>query len=257
MEDMKNSKNTKSSTLGSALKLMIVFAIAIAALILVSFVVMRFVIRGSAVEVPDIVGKSFLEATQILNKSHLGTPIIDGEKYNASMPDGYIVEQKPKPGTRVKKGREIKVFVSKGTEAGIVPNVTGEMIVDAQPALQSLGLEIGSITKVHTEDFPQEGIIIAHTPPPQAKVQKGTRVNLLVSLGRPIVTYTMPDLAGMYMDEALEIIKQRGLKSGLVEKEFSPDVTEPGIVLDQKPQPGERIKRGAIVNLVVSSMANN
>jgi len=254
---MKNSKKAKSATLGSALKLMIVFAIAVMALILIFFVVMRFVIRGSEVEVPDIVGKSFLEATQILNKSHLGTPVIDGEKYNASMPDGYVVEQKPKPGSRVKKGREIKVFVSKGTEAGIVPNVVGEMLFDAQPALQSLGLDVGSVTKIHTDDFPQEGVIIAHTPPAQAKVQKGTRVNLLVSLGRPVITYTMPDLSGMYMDEALELIKQRGLKSGLIEKEFSPDVNEPGIVLDQKPQSGERIRRGAVVNIVVSSIAEN
>jgi len=254
---MRNSKNVNNSALSSALKIMIVFAIAVVFLLLVFFVVIRFVIRGSEVEVPNIVGKSFLEATQILNKSHLGTPIIEGEKYNASFPDGYVVEQKPKPGTRVKKGREIKVFVSKGAEAGVVPNIIGEMVTDAQPALQSLGLEVGTITKIHSEDFPQEGIIIAHTPPPQAKVQKGAKINLLVSLGRPVVTYTMPDIAGMYMDEAIELIKQRGLKVGLIEKEFSPDVNEPGIVLDQTPQPGERIRQGTVVNFVVSSISEN
>ncbi|MGB9596838.1 MAG: PASTA domain-containing protein, partial [Candidatus Poribacteria bacterium] len=120
---MRNSRKAKNSALSSVLKIMIVFAIAIIFLLLVSFVVMRIVIRGSEVVVPDIVGKSFLEATQILNKSRLGTPIIEGEKYNASFPNGYVVEQKPKPGTRVKRGREIKVFISKGTEAGVVPNI--------------------------------------------------------------------------------------------------------------------------------------
>ncbi len=254
---MKNSKKAKGSSLSPVLKIMVVFAIAIVFLLLVSFVVARIVIRGSEVVVPDIVGKSFLEATQILNKSHLGTPIIEGEKYNASFPDGYVVEQKPKPGVRVKRGREIKVFISKGTEAGIVPNIIGEMVTDAQPALQSLGLEVGTITKIHSEDFPQEGVIIAHTPPPQAKVQKGAKINLLVSLGRPVVTYTMPDISGMYMDEAIELIKQRGLKIGLIEKEVSPDVNEPGIVLDQTPQPGDRIRPGAVVNIVVSAISGN
>lgn len=254
---MKNAKNVKGSSLSSVLKVMIVFAIAVVFLLLVSFVAMRIIIKGSEVVVPDIVGKSFLEATQILNKSRLGTPIIEGEKYNASFPDGYVVEQKPKPGTRVKRGREIKVFISKGTEAGVVPNIVGEMVSDAQPALQSLGLEVGTITKIHSEDYPQEGVIIAHTPPPKAKVQKGAKINLLVSLGRPVVTYTMPDISGMYMDEAIELIKQRGLKVGLIEKEISPDVNEPGIILDQTPQPGERIKPGTVVNIVVSAISEN
>jgi beta-lactam-binding protein with PASTA domain len=143
---------------------------------------------------------------------------------------------------------------NKGTEAGVVPNVVGEMVDDAQPSLQALGLEVGTITKVHSDDFPQEGVIIAHTPPPQAKVQKGTRVNLLVSMGRPVIQYTMPDLSGMWLDDAIALLRMRGLRSGLVEREVSPDVNTPDVVLDQYPQPGSRIKRGAVVNLVVSSV---
>ena len=249
-------RQSKKSSLGSVLRVTIVFTIAFVLLLLAFFVVMRFAIKGRIVEVPDVVGKSFLEATQILNKSHLGTPVIEGKKYNASMPEGYVVEQKPKPGNRVKIGREIKVFISKGTEAGVVPNVIGEVIDDAQPSLQSLGLEVGTITKVYSDDFPQEGLIIAHTPPPQAKVQKGARVNLLISMGRPIVQYTMPDLSGMWLDEAIELIKMRGLRPGLIQKEVNPDVNAPDIVIDQSPQSGSHIKRGATVNITISSVGN-
>jgi serine/threonine-protein kinase len=247
-------RKSKNSSLSSVLRVMVVFTVAVVFLLAAFFIILRFSIKGRTVEVPNIVGKSFLEATQILNKSHLGTPIIEGEKYNAGMPEGYVVEQKPKPGNRVKTGREIKVFISKGTEAGVVPNVVGETVDDAQPSLQALGLEVGTITRVHSDDFPQEGVIIAHTPPPQAKVQKGTRVNLLVSMGRTVIQYTMPDLAGMWLNEAIELIKMRGLRPGLVEREVSPDVNTPDVVLDQSPQPGNRIKRGAVVNLVVSSV---
>jgi len=249
-------RQSKKSSLGPILRVTVVFTIAFVLLIAAFFLVMRFAIKGRIVEVPDVIGKSFLEATQILNKSHLGTPVIEGEKYNVSMPEGYVVEQKPKPGSRVKVGREIKVFISKGTEAGVVPNVIGEVVDDAQPALQALGLEVGTITKIHSDDFPQEGIIIAHTPPPQAKVQKGARVNLLVSMGRPVIIYTMPDLAGMYLEEAVEVIKMRGLRLGLTEKEVSPDINEPDIVINQYPQPGDRVKRGAGVSLTISSLGN-
>ena len=247
-------RQSKKSSLGSILRVTLVFTIAFILLLAAFFVITRFAIKGRIVEVPDVIGKSFLEATQILNKSHLGTPVIEGEKYNVSMPEGYVVEQKPKPGNRVKAGREIKVFISKGTEAGIVPNVVGEVIEDAQLSLQALGLEIGTVTKVHSDDFPQEGIIIAHTPPPQAKVQKGTRVNLLISIGRTIVQYTMPNLSGMWLNEAVELIKMRGLRPGLIQKEIDPDVSAPDIVIDQSPQPGYHIKRGATVNIVISSI---
>jgi beta-lactam-binding protein with PASTA domain len=246
-------RKSKNSALSSVLRVMFIFTVSVFILIAVFLLVLRFAIKGRSAEVPDIVGKSFLEATQILNKSHLGTPVIDGEKYNVSMPEGYIVEQKPKPGSRVKTGREIKVFISKGTEAGVVPNVTGETIAEAQPILQSLGLEMGAITRVRSDDYPKEGIIIAHTPPSHAMVQKGVKINLLVSMGRPFVQLTMPDLSGMYQEDALELIKVRGLRQGLISREISPEVNEAGIVLDQYPQPNDHIKKGAAVNITVSS----
>lgn len=247
-------KKSKDSALSSVLRVMLIFTISVVILISLFFIVLRISIRGRVVEVPNITGKSFLEATQILNKSHLGTPVIEGEKYNVSMPEGYVVEQKPKPGSRVKTGREIKVFISKGTEAGVVPDVLGETVADAEPVLKSLGLEMGTITRIHSEDYPQEGIIMAHTPPPNAKVQKGIKVNLLVSMGRPYVQLTMPDLSGMYIEDVLELIKIRGFRQGLISKEVSPDVNEPGVVLDQSPQPNDHIRKGATVNITISSI---
>ena len=243
----------KNSVLSSILRVMIIFTISIVILIALFFLILRFSIRGKTVEVPDIVGKSFLEASQMLNKSNLGTPIIEGEKYNVSMPEGYIVEQKPKAESKVKTGREIKVFVSKGTEAGVTPDVIGENVADAQAILQNSGLEVGIITSVHSDDYPQEGHIIAHTPPPHAMVQKGMKVNLLVSMGRTYVKLTMPDLSGMYLEDALELIKVRGLRQGLIEREISPDVNEAGIVLDQTPSPNENVRKGAAINITVSS----
>jgi beta-lactam-binding protein with PASTA domain len=75
-------------------------------------------------------------------------------------------------------------------------------------------------------------------------------------MGRPIVQYTMPDLSGMWLDEAIELIKIRGLRPGLIQKEVNPDVNAPDIVINQSPQSGSRIKRGATVNITISSVGN-
>jgi len=245
---------SRNSLLSSILRVGFIFFVAVLFLLVVFSAIMLITIRGKEVEAPDVVGKSFIEAVQILNKHRLGTPIIEGEKYSGDVPQGYVIEQRPEPGHKVKVGREIKVFVSKGAEAGIVPRIVGQTISEAQIALQALGLEIGSIVRIHSDDFPQEGIIIAHTPPPNAAVQKGTKVNLLLSLGPFLLQLVMPDIRGMKLQDAEELLKSRGLKLGLVEREFSLEVEEADIILEQTPQPNDRIKRGTSVNVIVSSL---
>jgi serine/threonine-protein kinase len=85
-------------------------------------------------------------------------------------------------------------------------------------------------------------------------VQKGMKINLLVSMGKASVKLTMPDLSGMYLEDALELIKVRGLRQGLIEREISPDIYEAGIVLDQTPSPNESVRKGQAINITVSSI---
>ncbi len=244
---------SSESMISSILRIMIIFTIAVIFLLIAFFIILRFTIKGEVVEVPNVIGKSFVDATQILNKSDLATPKIEGEKYSGEIPKGYVVDQRPSPGSKVKKGRQIKVFLSKGAEAGIVPRVIGKTISEAQIDLNTRGLEIGLIVRIHSDDFPQEGTIIAHTPPPNAAVQKGTRVNLLVSLGPYYRQLTMPDISGMKLDKAVEFLKSRGFKLGTVSKQFSNEVYEADVILEQDPQPGTRVRSATIVNVIVSS----
>lgn len=245
---------SSESKISSILRVMIIFTLAVIFLLIVFFIILQFTIKGEIVEVPDVIGKSFVDATQILNKNDLATPKIEGEKYSGEIPKGYVVDQRPSPGSKVKKGRQIKVFLSKGAEAGIVPRVIGKTITEAQMDLTARGLEIGLIVRIHSDDFPQEGTIIAHTPPPNAAVQKGTKVNLLVSLGPYYRQLTMPDISGMKLENAIEFLKSRGFKLGTVGKQVSDEVYESNIILEQDPQPGTRVRSGAVVNVIISSI---
>lgn len=242
-----------SSLLSSILKIMAIFLISLVFIFAVLLISLRISIRGKVVVVPDVTGKSLVEATQILRKAGLGQPRIEGEKYSGTIPKGYIVEQRPSPGSRVKSGRQIKIFLSKGAEAGIVPRLVGKTVIEAEAALSTLGLEVGSIVRVHSDDFPQEGIIIAHTPMENASVEKGTKINLLVSLGPYYSRMTMPDIIGMKLSDAIDFLGSRGIRLGTVERQFSAEVDDRDIILDQTPKPGEQIRQGTIVNVVVSS----
>jgi len=247
---------TKDSLLSSILRVTFIFAAAVVFLLIVFFILMRIAISGNEVAVPNVIGKSLTEASRVLNENRLRSPIIEGYKYSGELPKDYVIEQRPEPGQKVKSGREIKVYLSKGAEAGIVPRVIGKSVLEAQSVLKTSGLEVGYIVRVHSDDFPQEGIVIAHTPAANATVQRGSKVNLLVSLGPYYVLTTVPDLRGMKLQNAAELLKSSGLRLGQVKRQVSLEVKESGIVLEQNPQPNDRVRKGIEVNVVVSSLSS-
>lgn len=238
--------------LSDILKVALIFLIAVALLAGASFFALRIIVIGNEIEVPNVIGKSFVDAARIMDENDLYI-VIEGEKYSAKLPEGYVLKQDPIPKHKVKPERVVKVFLSRGTEQGRIPRLIGHPVSDVKPMLASYGLEIGAVVKVHSDDFPQEEIIIAHTPPPDATAQWGSKVDLLVSLGPHSVTLTMPDLKGMKQQKALETLTQIGLKQGYITREPSPEGKKIDVVLRQFPPPNDRVKRGSIVDLVVSS----
>ena len=62
---------------------------------------------------------------------------------------------------------------------------------------------------------------------------------------------TVPDVTGQTQAAALEILESAGLPAG-IESAYSEDV-EAGLVLSQSRMPGERVKTGSLVSLVVSA----
>ena len=245
----------RRSLLTDILKVVFIFLVAVILLSVATFFLLRSVIRGNQVEVPNVIGKSFVEASRILSEHGLRTPIIEDYKYSANLPKDYVVEQRPVPKQKVKLGRDIRVFLSRGAESGMVPRLIGQPVSEAELTLKSVGLEVASIVKVHSDDFPQEGIIIAHTPPPNAAVQRGSKVNLLVSLGPHSVKLMMPDLRGMKLQSASELLESSGLKLGHITRKASPVIEEADIVLEHAPQPDDPVERGAAVDITVSSSA--
>lgn len=243
----------RGSLLSDILKIAFIFLFAVILLSAVSFFVLRVVVRGNEIQVPNVIGRSFVDAHKILSERGLNTVKIEGEKYSAVLPKDHVLEQDPIPNKKVKPGRVIKLFLSRGTELGRVPRLIGRPVSEVETLLTSRGLEMGSVVRVHSDDFPQEGLIIAHTPPPDVTAQWGSKVDLLVSLGPHSVTLTMPNLKGMEQQKALEVLARTGLKQGHITREASPEGQKADIVLRQFPPAKDRVKRGTAVDIVISS----
>ncbi len=78
-----------------------------------SLAVIYFSFRGRTVEVPNVIGKSELDAESELGDVGLGIKVIS-RAYNNTVPANAVNDQWPLPGTIVKTGQQVRVSLSLG-----------------------------------------------------------------------------------------------------------------------------------------------
>jgi serine/threonine-protein kinase len=224
-------------------------------LLLVDRVIMPAVVHsGREYLLPDITNLSLKEAEEILQKRDLSLKIL-AEEYNPSKPPGIILSQSPNPQTKVKKGRIVKVVVSKGEKIVQVPNLKGVSLRQAELMLGEEGLEVGEINWIPSDSFP-ENVVVNSSPSFGLSVPLGMSVNLEVSLGASPDTVMMPNLAGKSLEEAKNILKELSLEIGETRYEVKNELP-PGTILEQFPEEGTKIQRGSNVELTVSTKGKN
>ncbi len=189
------------------------------------------------VEVPDLYGKSLVEANELLIEKGLYLKI-EGEDFDSLMLPGHIVKQDVPAKKKVKEGRGIKVIVSKGPRVQSVPMLVNETLSDAESILFQKGLKIAKLIRLHSDKIEKDRII-AQKPEPSEKVSD--YITVLVSLGPHELIYYCPDFKGMPVEGAKELIERLNLK---VETGGSGNN-----VRAQKPKPGTYVKTGEIIYL--------
>ena len=144
------------------------------------FLVVKIVNIDKTGEVPQLEGKSLIEAKELLNKRKLFLKI-EGRENHPEVRADHIIKQNIMPGEEVFVGSEIGVFVSKGPEMYTMPSFEGQDLRDAKLTLINLGIKIRKITWVHS-DTVEKGWIIAQRPLP-GNIESN-EINFLVSLGQ-------------------------------------------------------------------------
>ena len=221
-------------------------------LLLVDRAIMPALVHGGREYLlPDITNLSLKEAEAILQKEDLSLQVL-AEEYNPLTPTGIILSQSPAPQAKVKKGRIVKVVVSKGEKIVLVPDLKGVSLRQAEIMLYEQGLKVGEINWTPSDSFP-ENVVVESSPSFGLSVPLGMSVNLEVSLGISPDTVMIPDLVGKSLEEARNILKEFGLEIGEIRYETK-DYLPPETVLEHFPQEGAEVKKGTKVNLKVSTV---
>lgn len=141
------------------------------------------------VEIPDVTGLSYAEAVAQLNKQGFEAEKI--ETASDSVPKGNIIEQSPKAKEYAQRGTIVKLSVSIGqdSEKIRVPNVVGLSEMDATAVLIENELAVGTISQTTNDDTTLIDKICYQSYSVGALVDKGTVVDLKVSVGAGESTY--------------------------------------------------------------------
>ena len=215
--------------------------------------------------VPNVTGKELTEALLELQLKEL-YPRLQLRYSQTSTDKGYILEQDPRPGTIVKAGRRIRLVVSQGVIINKVENFIGRGINDVRMDLQTIymssgGVPLLTINEPLIYDFSSEnpGTILAQKPEAGEDISGPMTIEFVVSKGRENASVTVPQLTGLEISKALELISGSGINFIFSAREKRGD-EKGGTVVSQTPPADTTVPMDTLVQLTVTnpdSLENN
>jgi beta-lactam-binding protein with PASTA domain len=193
----------------------VVLSLVLVAVALISaLTAMRFAIHGQEVQVPSMVGMLPSEAESRI--AALGLQIeVERQYYSPQIPEGRIMSQLPLPGTKVRRGWQVRVARSMGPQRVAIPDVTGESERAAEWNIRRRGLDLGSVAEIQLQGTPADQVV-AQSPPANASQVSAPRTSLLVSTAPGSPSYVMPSFVGQALGSASRTILDAGFKLGTV-----------------------------------------
>ena len=231
-------------------------AVGFVAALAVIFLLFRaiFASFGAATQeyiVPKVTGYTVEDALNLSGVKDIFEITVDGTE-KSDQPAGVILSQDPKDGSSLKSDLVIHVVVSAGSEDGVMLDVTGLEVRNAQYViLKDLIKEYG-LTVEQQEEYDDEvpaGNVISTIPEKDQPVSQGDTIVLVVSKGPEPVT--IPSFLQIPLEKAKADAETiYGLKVEI--KEVASDLPA-GTVADQSIAPNTEVPKGSTIVFSVSA----
>lgn len=205
--------------------------------------VSHFLLVKAEFMAPKLVGKPISEAIKWLGTDkklrdyNLSVKCF-GDQPSETIEKDCIISQYPEENHPIKKGTAIRVVISSGIALIPMPDLRGMPQNRAGFMLRKAGLEVGYRTQLPSTTDPV-GTVLETDPPAGTGVPQDSKVSLLVATGQTRVSQAMPNLTGMKLDQAREVLTQAGLFATEV-KDTSAGAP-PDQVIGQSPQVGDSV----------------
>ncbi|MDR2909642.1 MAG: Stk1 family PASTA domain-containing Ser/Thr kinase, partial [Oscillospiraceae bacterium] len=169
-------------------------------------------------EVKNLVGLKFETAMDQYPEFEF---IQDGTGSSDDFGPGVIYEQDPSAGRMLKEGATVRVKVSTGQLRIILENFTGRDASQVKQKLEDLGLSYVE-EQVYDDNVPI-GCVVYTDPSANSEVTRETPVTIYVSLGPDVQLTTVPDVLGLELEQARQILEMSNVRVGDVTFEEYPE----------------------------------
>ena len=192
-----------------------------------------------------VIGDSVGDAVRDLEAMGLRVDTLELE--DPVQPAGQVIDQNPVAGSEITPGTRVILFVSKGPAVEQIPDLENRPVLAAMNIISQLGW-LASTSEEASETIP-EGLVIRTEPPAQSKLSPGSRVEIVISSGLPVMV--VPSVTSLLEDSAVQILEAEGFQINLIEELLPTESVNNGRVLSQSPQPEIEVELGTIVTIVV------
>jgi serine/threonine-protein kinase len=192
--------------------------------------------------VPRLVGLTPSAAKNLLAKTPLKlAPVI--EVFSEVVPKGFVISSSPDTGSKVKRGAQITITVSKGKEQVPYTTYVGKNGEQALTELTEAGFNVTS-TYAFSE-VRLAGEVISQSPSGGVAIDKGSAVAIVISKGSEF-SY-IPNLFSIEQSKAVKALQDLGLKVTvkIIGRKPIKKVT------NMSPKVGSKVKRGSAVTITV------
>jgi beta-lactam-binding protein with PASTA domain len=218
-------------------------------LVVVALFAAFYLLSPKSVKVPNVLGLTVDAARDLLVSRNLDAGEVL-EEYTDTIEVGRIIRSEPSAGWEVEAGDRIALFVSAGPAEIQVPDVAGLTVEQARAMLVDAGLTAGTTPEEQYDNTIEEGYVIGTSPAAGTLTRRGSRVVLIVSLGRRDVP--VPDVAGLTVQDAQDALGRAGLSASQTPEQQYHETVPQGRVIGTKPEAETLIAPGAEVTMVVS-----
>ena len=257
----------------AAIRFVLLALVLIVVAMLSALTAMRLAIHGQEVTVPPLVGMAPADAEHAA--AGLGLQMsIERQYYSPQVPEGKIMSQLPLPGTKVRRGWQVRVAQSLGPTRVEIPDVIGQSEHAAELNIRRRGLDVASMAEVDDAGVPADQVL-AQSPTANAVQVVAPKISLLVTAAPQPQAFVMPSFLGALLGSASKTLQDAGFRLGNVS--VAPPVPDPdatnqnlagaspsppvaaqpeqpspaSIIVTQWPSPGMKVAAGAVVSFEV------
>lgn len=207
-------------------------------------------VSSDEIEVPTVVNLTEEQAVSQLERRGFRANIsrnAESDEYEK----GKVMSQDPEASTRAKKGTIVNLVISSGREVE-VPQLKNMNLSQAEETLKEMGLKLGTTSTDYSNSV-EKDLVIRQEPSSGAKVQAGTEVNLVISVGKEDTTENVKvdNYIGMTEQDAINAARNTGLRVRNVDYQYSSN-TNKGLVMSQSIGSGTEVAENSAIDFIIS-----